>query len=109
MELKDWLILIGSVILLLVSIAAIVFSVVKSGKRKPKNLSETLAELTEMKARVKDLVSDSGDFFVIFENDESEDIKISVSEEIFKDFNKGESGLLTLADGEFLNFVIEET
>ena len=108
MELKEWLILIGSIVLLLVSIAAIVFSVVKSGKRKPENLSATLAELSEIKVRVKDLISDNGGFFVIFESNDNEELKISISEEIFKDFNKDECGLLTLADGEFLNFVIEE-
>ncbi|MBQ7333421.1 MAG: hypothetical protein IJW38_03630 [Clostridia bacterium] len=111
METQDWLMLIGGIVLLLASIAAVIFSV-KSGKRINKALSAGLAEVTETKVRVKELLCESTDNdkknFVIFENETNEEIKISVSEEIFSDFKKDESGLLTLADGELLSFVIDE-
>ncbi len=109
---EEWLMLIGGIALLLISIAAVVFSV-KSGKRINKALSAGLAEVKEMKARVKELeIEDNGEagkkHLVIFENEANEEIKISVNEEIFADFKKGESGLLTIADGELLSFVIDE-
>ena len=109
---QEWLMLIGGIVLILLSIGAVIFSV-KSKKHIDKMLSAGLAEVTEMKACTKELVTeDNGDggkkFFVIFENEANEEIKVSVNEEIFGDFKKGESGLLTLADGELLSFVIDE-
>ena len=111
MEPKDWLILIGSIVLLLAAVAAVIFSI-RGGKRINKALSAGLAEIKEYKARVKKLLSEDCDgkknYFVIFDVEESEEIKISVSEEIFSDFKEDETGLLTLADGELLSFVIDD-
>lgn len=111
MEPKDWLILIGSIVLLLAAVAAVIFSI-RGGKRINKALSAGLAEIKEYKARVKKLLSEDGDgkksYFVIFDVEENEEIKISVSEEIFSDFKEDETGFLTLADGELLSFVIDD-
>ena len=111
METKDWLMLIGGIVLILLSIAAVIFSV-KSKKRINKTLSAGLAEVREMNARVKGLSSKETDggkkHSVVFENEAGEEIEISVTEEIFSEFKEGESGLLTLADGELLSFVIDE-
>ena len=111
METQEWIMLIGGIVLILLSIAAVIFSV-KSKNHVDKMLSAGLAEVTEFKASVKELVTEDSDggkkFFVIFENENGEEVKISVTEEIFGDFVKGESGTLTLADDELLSFVIDE-
>ena len=108
MEPKDWFFLIGGIILLIASIGAIIFSI-KSGKRVNKMLSAGLAEVKEFKARVKALVRESDEsFFVVFENEENEEIRVKVSDDVFAEFNEGEKGLLTLGDGELLSFVIDD-
>ncbi len=108
---QEWLMLIGGIALLLVSIAAVIFSL-KSGKRINKMLSAGLAEVKEYKARVKEALTSDEEggkkHFVIFETEANEEIKVSVNEEIFADFKVGESGILTLADGELLSFVIDD-
>ena len=111
MTTQEWLMLIGAIVLLLVAIAAVIFSV-KSRKHIAKALSAGLAEVTEHNVSVKGHFIEENDgkknFIVVFEADENDELKISVSEEIFEDFKIGEKGLLTLADGELLSFVIEE-
>jgi len=110
MTTEEWIMLIGGIVLLIASIAAVIFSI-KSGKRINKMLSAGLAEVSEFKAQVKELLTEDAEggkkYFVVFENEAGEEIKISVNAEIFEDFKEGESGLLTLADGELLSFVID--
>lgn len=111
METKDWFMLIGGIAVVLLSIAAVIFSV-KSKKHIDKALSAGLAEIKEMNARVKKLSCKEVDGCkknsVVFENEAGEEIEISVTEEIYSEFKEGEAGLLTLADGELLSFVIDE-
>ena len=110
MTTQEWLMLIGAIVLFIVAIAAVVFSVM-SKKHISKALSAGLAEVSEYNVTVKNLLTDSEgekkNYFVIFESEENGELKISVNEEIFADFNIGEKGLLTLADGELLSFVID--
>lgn len=108
MELKDWLFLIGGILLLAASIGAVIFSI-KGGKHANKTLFSGLADVKEFRARVKALVHESEEnYFVIFETEESEEVTVKVSDDMFKEFTEGEAGLLTLADGELLSFVIDE-
>ena len=111
MTTQEWLMLIGAIVLLLVAIAAVVFSV-KSRKHITKALSAGLAEVSEYNVSVKELITEEDgekkNFIVLFESQENDELKISVNKEIFDDFKIGEKGLLTLADGELLSFVIEE-
>lgn len=108
METKDWLFLIGGIILLIASIGAVIFSL-KSGKRINKALSGGLPEVKEFKARVKALLHENeGGYFVVFENEEGEDLKLEVSDETFMEFAEGEAGLLSISGGELLSFVIDD-
>ena len=47
-------------------------------------------------------------FFVFFEDENGNVIKIDVSEENFDAFEKGQKGLLTLQDGQLYSFVLDE-
>ena len=110
MTTQEWLMLIGAIVLLLVAIAAVIFSV-KSRKQVAKALSAGLPEVSEENVSVKELLTEENEekaFIVIFENAEGKEIRISVGEEIFGDFKIGEKGLLTLSDGELLSFIIDE-
>ena len=105
---NEWLVLIGSIVLLIISIAAVIFSV-KSKKHIDKALSAGLAEVSEFRASVKELrKTEDGKFCVLFENENGEEISVFVAEDVFGEFAEKESGILTLSDGELLSFVIDE-
>ena len=48
------------------------------------------------------------EFFVYFEDEDGNTIKLDVSEENFDAFEKGQKGLLTLNDGQLYSFVLDE-
>ena len=46
-------------------------------------------------------------FIVIFQADNGEILKINVPEELYDGFDKGQTGILTLADGDLYSFEVE--
>ena len=46
-------------------------------------------------------------FVIIFQTENGEILKINVPEEIYDGFDKGQTGVLTLADGDLYSFEIE--
>ena len=46
-------------------------------------------------------------FVVIFQTEDGEMLKINVPEEMYDGFDKGQTGILTLADGDLYSFEVE--
>ena len=46
-------------------------------------------------------------FVVIFQTEDGEILKINVPEEMYDGFDKGQTGILTLADGDLYSFEVE--
>lgn len=46
-------------------------------------------------------------FVIIFQTEDGEILKINVPEEMYDGFDKGQTGILTLADGDLYSFEIE--
>ena len=113
MELKDWLMLIGGIVLLILSVFTVIFTV-RDAKRLKKlramadadNDSARQGEALEISSTVKALIE--AECAIIFEDGEGIEHKIAVKEEYFSEFKVGQTGLLTIMDGEFYNFVLDE-
>ena len=117
----------------LIIIAAIVFSVmafviagIKYKKDHPDGIDAEIEEMfiepesvtTTVRATVVDMACRAEmvgtkmpkavrNFVVIFQTEDGEILKINVPEEMYDGFDKGQTGILTLADGDLYSFETE--
>lgn len=122
---KDTVMLIFSIGLLLFMILVTVFSILSGRKNKSKTEDEENGRLekipakTEFHATVTDMactVKTIGhkmpttirEFAILFRDDEEKIHNIPVPEEYYSAFEKQQSGILTLIDGEFFSFEIDD-
>lgn len=79
---------------------------------EPESVTETVrATVIDMACRAKMVGTKTPkavrEFTVIFETSDGEILKINVPEEMYDGFDKGQTGILTLADGDLYSFEIE--